>query len=162
MRGRNYTIPAVVALATASGNYDLFYLAAADDKPCEFTKFVLGNITEVGDAQEEMASITLRKLTGTVTASSGGAAGAPQPIGGHSVAAGFTSRVGDTAVATQTGGADTEIARWSWNLRNGPCEIFLDESERPRCYQGEALVLRLEIAVADAMDFVGTAYVEEA
>lgn len=162
MLGRIYRVPISGTIAAASGDHELLYISPADDKPCLLFGWSLGQITEAGDAAAEMLDLSIRKLTGTVTTPSGGDAITPLTPPGL-IAAGFTARSRDTAIATQTGGADDLIERRGWNLQAAPYDMYLPEEliNATLVRQGEALVVRLETAVADDLTIKGVFYVIE-
>lgn len=146
-----------LALATASGDYDLIYLAAATEKPIKLMGFILGQTSEVGDAQEEMLDLTI--VRGFTTASSGGSAITPVPRDPDSAAAAFTARLGDPTVAT-TG---TGLVLWadSMNVRAG-MPYILPEQFQPITRNGAgSLVVRMNTAVIDAVTINITAIVQE-
>lgn len=146
-----------LALATASGDIDLVYLAAAAEKPIALMGFILGQTTEVGDSQEEMLDFTV--VRGNTTVGSGGGAITPRPRDPDDVAAAFTARIGDTTIAT----AGTEHLCWadSMNVRAGVPYMF-PELFTPVTRNGlGAIVIRLNVAVADALSLNVTAIVRE-
>jgi hypothetical protein len=156
-----YRVPFTFTMTNANGDVDLVSLVPADDKPIRLTGWLLGQTSEVGDIQEEDLQITVRHMTATVSAGSGGAAVTPVPNRpGTDAAAGFTARAGDTTVST-TSGTDTVMERLGWNERNTPWERWIPEELRPRAAQGESLVLRNETTVADDVVIAGTLFVEE-
>lgn len=160
--GRIYTVPLAFTYTAAGGDFDLCYIAPADDKPCKLRGFIVGQTSEVGDAQEEGVRITVARITGTITASSGGSAVTPVPVDSADAAAGFTARAGDSTVATQTGGAVTSLWEYGWNERVTPFEIWYPEERMcPKAKQGEALVIRAQTTLADDMSATITAVVEE-
>lgn len=159
--GRMYRVPFTFTMANANGDVDLVSLQPADDKPIRLAGWIVGQTSEVGDIQEEDLQLTIRHLTATVTIGTGGGAVTPVPNRpGTDVAAGFTARAGDTAVAT-TDGTNTIMERLGWNERNTPWERWIPEELRPRAAQGEALVFRNETTVADDVVIAGVLFVEE-
>ena len=146
-----------ITLATASGDYDLVYLAAAAEKPIEIMRLILGQTSEIGDAQEEMFDFTI--IRGFTTASSGGTAITPVPRDPDYPAAAFTARLGDPTVAT----VGTGLVLWadSMNVRAGAPYIF-PEVFQPITRNGMgSLVVRLNTAVIDAVSLNVTAIVRE-
>ncbi len=143
-------------IASASGDYDLFELVPADDRPIEVVAVFLGNKSEVGDAQDEMLSINI--IT-DLTTSSNGSAATPRPLGQRDGAAGFTAETVGSTVAT-TGTAITVHAD-TWNVRSG-YQLILPEFMRPKVDQGDtALYIRMTSAAADDLTMSGTVYVRE-
>src|SRR5688572_1272169 len=75
-------------IANASGDYDFFQLAPADDKPIEIVAIFLGNKSEIGDAMEEMVSWSI--VRGNTTEGNG-SAGTENPLDPSDGAASFVS-----------------------------------------------------------------------
>lgn len=143
-------------IAAASGDYDLFELVPADDRPIELVALFLGNKSEVGDAQDEMLSINI--IT-DYTSSSNGTSTTPRPLDSRDGAAGFTAEVLGATVAT-TGTPITTHAD-TFNVRAG-CQLIFPEIMRTKADQGDtAIYIRLTSAVADDLTLSGTAYVRE-
>lgn len=158
---RIYRVPYTGTIAAADGDSDLLLLLPADDKPCALVGFVIGQSTELGDAQEENLRITIRRLTATVTNGSGGSAVTPVARDSIQAAAGFTARCNDTTVAT-TSGTNTILEERAWNERNTPYEVWWPEEDlQPAVIQGEALVVRNETTVADSLTVEITFFIRE-
>jgi hypothetical protein len=158
---RIYTVPWTGTVANAGGNADLWEVLPADDLPCKIRGVRLGQTSEVGDAAEEILSISVVRLRATVTSGSGGSAGAPEQVDLANQAPGFAVEVNNTTVATTDG--DTEILEYlAWNERASPFEVWYPDPDfAPRAVQGEALLIRLNSTVADDITFAGTLWVEE-
>lgn len=162
--GRMYTVEFENVLITAAnGDYDLFSILAAAEKPVAVHAIFFDSISEVGDAEEEI--LRIRVIRGNTTAPSGGAAPTPVPLDPLDVAASFTARTADPTIAI----AGTEVILHSggFNVRTGVPLVFTPEM-RPKLVpnQGAAaanefLVVRLMAAVADDLNLSGTMYVEE-
>lgn len=160
---RIYRVPYTGTLANGDGDSDLLSIQPADDKPVRLVGWIIGQSSEVGDAQEENLRITVRHMTATVTIGSGGSAVTPvanRPGTADVVAAGFTARCNDTTVATSSG-TSTIMEELAWNERNVPWERWIPEELRPMASQGEALIVRNENAVADNVTANLTFFVEE-
>lgn len=158
---RIYTVPLSFTYTAAGGDFDLVYIAPADDKPCKLRGLKIGQISEVGDAAEEGIRISIIRLPATVTASSGGSSITPTPLDSADTAAGFTARAGDSTVATTSGTAVT-LEEIGWNERASPYETWWpDDRFAPKVKQGEALVVRGQTTLADDATVQVTAYVEE-
>lgn len=160
---RMYRVPYTGTLTAAGTDTDLLSIQPADDKPCRLVGWILGQTSEVGDAQEEGVRITVRHMTATVTIGSGGSAVTPvanRPGTNDIVAAGFTARCNDTTVAT-TNGTNTIMEETGWNLRSSPWERWIPEELRPVALQGEVLIVRLETTLADDATGTLTFFVEE-
>lgn len=153
----DYRVPYTGTLTQAGGNADLLYVAPADDKPVTLFKMRLGQTSEVQDAGEENLLLSVCRLTGTVTAGSGGSAVTPVGADSAAPAAGFTARCNDSTVAT---GTLTVIEYIVWNVRANPTEIFF-EKEDLQVKQGEALVVRCDSTVNDDMTIAVTFLLHE-
>jgi hypothetical protein len=158
--GRLYTVVFTAVSVTVA--QDLFYLKPAADKPIDLEAVYISNVggtADAGDAQEELLRLEIIRLPATVTAGSGGTAPTPNPINPNDAAAGFTSRVNDTTVATTSGTALT-LHSDGWNVRAGWPFPAVPEHRIPVA-NAQALVVRLNTAPADAILISGTAYVRE-
>jgi hypothetical protein len=143
-------------IANASGDYDLFELVPADDRPIELVALFLGNKSEVGDAQDEMLAISI--IT-DYTTSSNGTSTTPRPLDSRDGAAGFTAETVGATVATA--GTPITVHVDTFNVRSG-YQLILPEFMRPKVDQGDtALYVRITTAVADDLTLSGTAYVRE-
>lgn len=143
-------------IAAASGDYDLFELVPADDRPIELVALFLGNKSEVADAQDEMLAISI--IT-DYTTSSNGTSTTPRPLDSRDGAAGFTAETVGSTVATA--GTPITVHVDTFNVRAG-YQLILPEIMRPKVDQGDtAMYIRLTTAVADDLTLSGTAYVRE-
>jgi hypothetical protein len=158
---RIYRVPYSGTLTNAGGNADLALLKPADDKPIRLAGWILGQTSEVKDAEEEILGLSVHHFAATVTDGSGGSSVTPKPNDPTvDPAAGFTARCNDTTVAT-TSGTDTTLEELAWNVRSSPWERFIPEEMRPMARQGEALVVRMDSTPADDISGKLTFLVEE-
>jgi hypothetical protein len=143
-------------IATASGDYDLFELVPADDRPIELVGLFLGQKSEVGDAQDEMLALSI--IT-DYTVSSNGTSTTPRPCDPRDAAAGFTAEtVGSTVANT---GTPITVHADTFNVRGG-YQVWWPEIARIKADQADtAIYIRLTTAVADDLTLSGTAYVRE-
>lgn len=162
--GRIYTVPMVLSTITAAGgNTDLAELTPADDKPIHVRQIRLGQTSELGDAAEEGADLTIEHLAATVTSGNGSAVTPVPADSAVNVAAGFTAEVNGATVGT-TSGTKTILETLPWNIRNTPCEWswwHLAAEYCPTARQAAALVLRMNNTLADDVSMSGTIWVEE-
>lgn len=161
---RIYTIPFTGTVTAAGGDTDLWSFQPATDKTILLRGFTLGQISEVGDTQEEGLRITVKRLPATFTVGSGGSlVTAAAPIADSAGNTwGFTARTNDTTVATTSGTAQV-LDEFGWNERNTPYEHWYpDRDFCPYAKNGAGLVIRCETTLADDMTFSGVAFVEEA
>lgn len=157
---RIYSVPWTATITNAGGNADLWEFLPADDKPIKLRGFCLGQTSETGDSAEEGLSISIVKLTATVT-SSDGTSVTPVPMDTADSAAGFSAEYNGATVAT-TSGSTVIMEYLSWNIRNSPYERWYpDPAYAPKVKQGEGLFIRLNSTVADDVVFAGCAWVEE-
>jgi hypothetical protein len=160
---RFYRVPFNGTITAAGGDVDLLSIQPADDKPCRLVGWIIGQSSEVGDAQEENVRVTVRHMTATVTIGSGGSSPTPvanRPGTNDVAAAGFTARCNDTTVST-TSGTSTIMEELGWNERASPWERWIPEELRPWCVQGEVLIVRMESTLADDLTGEFTFFVEE-
>jgi len=143
-------------IAAASGDYDLFEIVPADDKPIEIMGMTLGNKSEIGDAQDEMLAISI--VRGNTT-SSNGTSTTPQPLDPVDGAASFTAEtIGSTPA---TAGTSVTLVADTFNVRAGVPYIF-PEAMRPKVSQANTgMYVRLTTAVADDLTLSGTLWVRE-
>jgi hypothetical protein len=157
-----YRVPYTGTITNAGGDTDLIALTPADDKPIRLVGWILGQSSEVGDAQEENIRLTLRFMTATVTVT-GGTSVTPvanRPGTADIVAAGFTATANSTTVAT-TSGTSTIMEELGWNIRSSPWERWIPEEVRPEAIQGEYILLRMESTLVDDITGEFTFFVEE-
>jgi len=158
--GRLFTVPWQAVVTVAGGDTDLWELTPSSQEPIMLRGLMLGQITAVGDSNEKGLRISIIRLPATVT-SSNGTAVTPVSMDSADIASDFTAEVNGSTVAT-TSGTAVICAELSWNNRNTPYEFwFPDERFAPKVKNAEALVVRLQTAVAADMTFCGTAWVEE-
>lgn len=144
---RVYT--AAVNISSAfTAQIDVFELLAAAAKPVAFLGFELGQISEVGDAQEEMLTLVLKRITGSPTSGSGGGTATFQPVRPNDSAAGATLETGNTTKLT--GGTSVDLLRWSWNLRGGLMYLPIPEAWHV-VSAGDRIVLELATTPADSI-----------
>jgi len=62
--GRMYQVP--IAFVAQTAQIDVFELTAAAEKPCLIHEIYVANSTDVGDAQEEMLTLKLKRAFSTV------------------------------------------------------------------------------------------------
>lgn len=150
-----YTVPLAPAAATAQ--QDLFEVVAHASKPAILLGVKLHNLTEVGDAAEEMLSILIK--SGQTTSGSGGAAATPvanDPVGAP--AAGFTAETGNTTKASA--GTIVTHKTLGWNVRMEMDKIF-PEGEQIIIAAGRRLTVELATTPADSITIGGELILQE-
>lgn len=161
--GRIYAVPFNGTITAAGTDTDIWSFQPASNKPILLRGFTLGQISEVGDAQEEGLRITVKRLPATFTVGSGGNAvtAAPPVLSSADTVWGFTARTNDTTVATSSGTVQV-LDEFGWNERNTPYEHWYpDIAFCPQAFNAQGLIIRCETTLADDMTFSGVAWVEE-
>lgn len=156
--GRIYTVQ--FDNVSVSAAQDLFEITPADDKPCEIVGLFVSQtgVADVGDAAEE--NLPIQIIRGHTTGGSGGTAPTPVDANLTGVAAGFTSEVNNTTIAST--GTTTTVHSDNFNVRVGYANWWPEGTE-PRATQANTtMVVRLTRAPADAITLSGTLYVREA
>ena len=148
-------------IANASGDYDLFEIDPATEKPVEIMAIFLGNKSEVADAQDEMVAWSIIRMSGGTFTSSNGTSTTPRLTDPSDAAASFTAETVGATVATTTGTSVT-LHSDTFNIRAGLQFIFPPDM-RPKCdgTAQSALLVRLTTALADDATVSGTLYVRE-
>lgn len=143
-------------IAAASGDYDLFEVVPADDKPIEIVALSLGNKSEIGDAQDEMLAYSI--VRGNTTTGNGTTT-TPQLTDPSDPAASFGAEtVGSTPA---TAGTSVTLVADTFNVRAG-LMLVLPELMRPKASQANiGIYVRLTTAVADDLTLSGTLWVRE-
>jgi hypothetical protein len=158
---RIYAVPFSGTITAAGTDTDIWSFQPAVNKPICLRGFTLGQISEVGDTMEEGLRITVRRITTSFAAGTGGSSVPAVATNASSVDTvwGFTARTNDTAVAT---GTSQILDEFGWNERNSPYEHWYpDDQFAPSAVNGQGLVIRCETTLADDMTFTGTAWIEE-
>lgn len=154
--GRMYTVHLAPTAITVAA--DLVELTPADDKPILIHGFRVYQITDLGDAAEEI--IGLAWVRGNATTGSGGNTGvAVTPKNPSDAAAGVTCETANTTAAS-TG---TPLTTYStgWNVR-APLEVTFTPEQRVWANQAQTLlVLRMLAAPADSLTIGCSVDIEE-
>lgn len=144
-------------IANASGDYDLFEITPADDKPIEIIGLSLDCTSELGDAQEE--HLRLRIIRGHTTSGSGGSAPTPVPVCPSDAASGFTAETVNTTIASV--GSTVNVFSDGMNVRAG-YQMAWDPGKGPMASQGNTtIVVRMLNTVTDDLSLNGTLTVIE-
>lgn len=156
--GRMYQVP--IAFVAQTAQIDFFELLAAAEKPSIIHEIYLANSTDVGDAQEEMLTIKLKRASGTVTSGSGGTTPTPVPIEPDDASSGLTAEVNNTTKLAVGTGTITDERLFAWNVRT-PFQMIFTPETRPRIKGGERKVLELTTTPSDSITMGGYVLVEE-
>jgi|SRR5882672_78896 len=158
--GRIYTVGFSGTVTAAGGDTDLCEILPAAQKPIKLRGFIVGQTSEVGDAQEEGVRISIVRLPATVT-SGNGTGTTPQPMDSADTAAGATCETNGTTVAT-TSSTAVNLYEYGWNIRGAPLEVWYpDAAYCPKAKNAEGLVVRMQTTLADDATFAFTAVIEE-
>lgn len=161
--GRRYYVPFYGTLYQISGDTDLVEVRPANNKPLRLRGFCVGQIGEVGDAQEEILDLRVIRMTPSVTSGvtgTGGGLASPFSPGKEVSDHNFTAETFNATPAT-TSGSMHELY-FPWNLRNTPyVEWFPEEDDQLRALDGGALILRIGSAVNGDVQLKGWVCVEE-
>lgn len=145
--GRVYTAEFSIAAHTAQIDY--FELLTVTEKPVLVIGFEFGQLTEVGDAQEEMLHLILKRVTGAPTSGSGGsAAAAGAALIPNDTAGSATVEFGNTTKLT--GGTSVTLKRFAWNVR-GPLVYWPPPEGRIVIAGATRLVLEEATTPADSI-----------
>lgn len=151
-----YTIKLAPTAYTVAA--DLVEITPADDKPVRILGFRVWQTSDLGDAQEEV--ITLSWIRGHTTSGSGGNTGvARDPKHPNAPSAGMTAETGNTTAASA--GTTTEPYTTGWNVRV-PLEVVFTPQQQIEANQGNTtILLRMGAAPADSMTIGCSVDVEE-
>ena len=150
-----YTVPFAAAGATTS--IDLCEITATASQPLMIRGFVLGQKTEVGDAQEENVRVTIK--SGATVSGSGGSATTPVNKSGGGTAAGFAAEQFNTTKANT--GTIIDHGPWVWNLRSNPLIVMFPEGEEIFLIAARRATFELVDTPVDATDYYGHLVVQE-
>lgn len=151
---RTYAVSFNAVAITAA--QDLFEISPADDKPVRLLGLVVGQYSDVGDANSENLGISI--IRGYTASGSGGSTPTPAPMDGIDTAAGFAAETNNTTVAN-TG---TAVTLWSdvWNTQAGYVNWF-PEGAQPQASQANTTIVVRITAPADSVTTNGTLIVQE-
>ena len=152
--GRIYT--ATFRNIAVTAVQDIFELVAPADSIVKIHRITLGQVTDVGDAAEEILDI--QWTSGHGTSGSGGSSVTPVPRMLGDAAFGGTCERNNTTQASS--GTIVEHYNWSWNIR-GPFDVVFTPEERPVLSPSRYGCLELPVAPADSITMSGTIVFEE-
>lgn len=160
--GRPYTASWAPQARTTA--FDVFEFTPADDKPIQLAAVVIGQTSEITDAQDEQLEIQIIRGGTAMTSGSAGtgstAAANGVAMDASNQASGFTFDAGNTTVATFTGGVT--LYEDTMNVRSG-FQLWLPPELWIGCSQANGgIVVRMNSTPADSVTFDATAFVVEA
>lgn len=151
-----YTV--TVSGVAASAAQDLFEVLAAADATIVIHSLSIGQITELGDAAEEIMLITTKRGLGA-TSGSGGSTPTPVAQEAGAPATGATVEANNTTIATAGGGSLTAQENMGWNVRV-PFEKVWTPETRPIISGGDLWAVTMDTP-DDAMTLMATLVYEE-
>jgi hypothetical protein len=144
------------AVSSGTAAQDLVEVVAGADRRIIIHGWEIGQSTEAGDAQDEQLRLEL--IRGFTVSGSGGSSFTPLPLDPAMDAFEGTAEINNTTLAN-TGTAETMHAT-GFNVRAGHLWIPTPEMRVTIAKSGR-VVLRLNQAPADAINFSGSLYFEE-
>lgn len=154
--GRMYTVTFENVAVTAA--QDFFELSPADDKPVRIHSIYLSQSSDMGDVQEELLRVTIKR--GHTSSGSGGSAFTPLPLESSAgAAAGAAAEINNTTIASA--GTAVALHAETFNVRTGWVYIPTPECRPGASQANTTLVVRLEAAPADSLSMSGTLIFEE-
>lgn len=154
--GRMYTINLAPTAITVAA--DLVEITPPDDRPVRIHGFRVWQTTDVGDAAEEI--ITLSWIRGHTTSGSGGNTSVtPVPMDPDDPSANMTVETANTTAASA--GTGVTVYATGWNIR-APLEVpYVPEFRRKALQGSTTIVLRMGAAPADSLTIGASIDVEE-
>lgn len=148
-------------IANASGDYTLFEIDPAADKPVEIVALFIGNKSEIGDAQEEMVSWSIDYMSGGTFTSSNGTSTTPVKLDPSDGSASGAYETVGSSIATTTG-TTVRVHQDTFNIRTG-LQLIFPPDMRPKCdgAANSAMLVTLRTALADDATVSGTMYIRE-
>ena len=138
---------------------DAFELLAPTDSILRIHSFRIWQTTELGDAAEEVLTVTETRGIGTVTSGSGGATPDIHPVDDGDAAFGGTIEARNTTQLAAGTGTLEILDRRGWNIRV-PLEVIFTPEERPVIGPGEYYAIGVS-APADSVTWGASITFEE-
>lgn len=145
---------------SVSAAVDLFEILAGTGKPFVVHRVTIGQSSDYGDAQAEGARILIRRATSGYTSGSGGVTPTVGKALTNDATHGMTVEACNTTAAVAGSGTLTTLVADGFNVQAG-WDWFPAPEQRITILPGEALIVNLPTAPADALTMNGTAVVEE-
>lgn len=136
---------------------DLFEIQPGTNHPVVVMAVYIDQISDVGDAQEEMLRYQI--IRGHTTSGTGGTVPTARPMDPGDSAASLSAEVNNTTIASL--GTPVVLHSGAFNIRAGLALIFPPEMTPVVNAAQTTLVVRLMAAPADAVTLSGTLYVAE-
>lgn len=145
---------------SVSAAVDLFEVLAGTGKAFILHRVTIGQSSDYGDSQAEGARILIRRATSGYTSGSGGVTPTVGKAMSNDAAHGMTVEACNTTAAVVGSGTLTTLVADGFNLQAG-WDWFPAPEHRITFLPGEALIVNLPAAPADALTMNGTVIVEE-
>ena len=145
-------------ITAADTDVDWFEITPADDKPVRILGLFMAQLSDVGDAAEEI--LAWKILRGHTTSGSGGVTPTIDPVNPADSAAGFTAEANNDVIASVV--TPDEGHSGGWNIRV-PLELFWTPETAMQATQANTtIVVRQLTTVGSTLTgVIGTLYVEE-
>lgn len=143
---------------------DLFNIAPASDKPIRLVGLTLSNVdgtTLVGDANEDMLRLSIRRMLATVTNGTGGSSATPVSKDQNDTAFGGTARVNDATTRASTSGTNSLWLPDGWNTRIPYALWFPPEMCLEASVSTTHIIVGLDTAPKSAVHCSGCLFFEE-
>lgn len=146
-----------VSVSTA---VDLFEVVAGTGKPFVVHRITIAQASDYGDSQAEGLRILIRRATSGYTSGSGGSTPTVGKALTNDAAHGLSVECCNTTVAVVGTGTLTTLYADAYNVQAG-YDYFPTPETRFMFLPGEALIVNLPAAPADALSMSGTVVLEE-
>lgn len=143
-----------------SAAQDLFEIAAPADAVLKIHDWTAFQVSDVGDAAEEILRLETVRGMGAVTSGSGGSAPTAQPNEDGDTAFGGTVEANNTTRMAVGSGSLETLEQYGWNVRLPMEKVYTPET-RPVISPSNRWTLSLPAAPADALTMSGTVTIEE-
>ena len=145
---------------SVSAALDLFELLAGTGKPFIVHRVTISQSSDYGDSQAEGLRILIRRATSGYTSGSGGITPTVGKSSVNDSNHGMTVEACNTTAAVAGTGSLTTLVADAFNAQAG-FDWFPTPEMRPLILPGDALIVNLPAAPADALSMSGTVVVEE-
>lgn len=157
---RIYTLPIAAASLSVAGA--ICEILGAADKKTVLLAMHLFQVTELGDAAEEIAQLTIVRGIGATSGSGGTSSLTPAKLDPTDGAFSGTLERHNTTRMTAGGGSVEELARLGWNIRLEKEFIWTAEQSiipAPFVYGANRLEVGFITAPVDSLDVGGTFWI---
>lgn len=158
-RPRAYTVTFTTSGSTVA--LDWFELTSTASSGLMLLGVDISQTTEFGDAQDEMIGWYIKRASGTYTSGSGGNSSVARAVvNAGDGAATITAETANTTQIAVGTGTLTTVHQGAFNVRVG-LQLFWTPETAITTSVSQALAIGMLAAPADAVSWVGTAYVGE-